>query len=723
MDRSVSGSIPGPHFESAPPSHDADGELGARVTSAIEATRDWLRSRQHPDGYWCGELEGDSILESEYILLLAWLGRENTAIARKCAAYIVEKQLPTGGWAMYPGGRLDISGSVKAYFALKLTGHDPQAEYMQQARRAIRAAGGADAVNSFTRFYLALLGQISYDHCPAVPPELVLLPTWSPINIYRMSAWSRTIVVPLSIMWAHRPARQLAPERGIAELFLRDPADWPPLRCPGLGDEHGWFSWEQFFHRADRGLKFLEARRYRPLRRQALAAAEKWMTTRFAHSDGLGAIFPPIIWSIIALKCLGYSDHSAELRYNFDELDKLTIEGDRTARLQPCLSPVWDTAIALRALAVSGTSSDEPAAERAALWLLDKEVTRAGDWATYVSAPPAGWFFEHHNEFYPDVDDTAMVLIALKELERQAECESVRVRECESEADRLPLSNTHTFARSHSKTERSTHPHTLRRGLIAAGHRARRWLLAMQNRDGGWGAFDRNNDAEFLCRVPFADHNAMIDPSTPDLTGRTIEALMLWGAKPEEPAIQRGLAYLRRTQERDGSWFGRWGVNYIYGTWQALVGLAAAGVSMADPAVKRGANWLLTHQHASGGWGESANTYEQPESRGQGPLTASQTAWALLGLIAAGLGSHKAVQRGLYYLLDTQRPDGGWDELEFTGTGFPRVFYLRYHYYPIYFPLLALAEYQRSTGTRVQRSGFSVQENDAALPRVLNPEP
>jgi squalene-hopene/tetraprenyl-beta-curcumene cyclase len=320
---------------------------------------DWLLARQHPAGYWCGELEGDTILESEYILLLAWLRRELSPIARKAAEYIRRQQLPGGGWALYPGGQLEVNGSVKAYFALKLTGHDPHAEYMRRARQAIREAGGADAVNSFTRFYLALLGQISYDQCPAVPPELVLLPSWSPINIYRMSAWSRTIVVPLAIMWAHRPSRTLAPDCGIRELFLKDEHDWPELRCPGLADESGWFSWQKFFRRADRCVKWLERRRWRPLRRRALDAAEEWMTARFAHSDGLGAIFPPIIWSIIALKCLGYDEDSAELRYNFDQLRALTIEESDTARLQPCLSPVWDTTLALRALAGCGQSQGD----------------------------------------------------------------------------------------------------------------------------------------------------------------------------------------------------------------------------------------------------------------------------------------------------------------------------------------------------------------------------
>jgi squalene-hopene/tetraprenyl-beta-curcumene cyclase len=668
----------------------SSSDVRDRVAGAIATSRDWLLTRQHDDGHWCGELEGDTILESEYILLLAWLGQEHSPLAKKCAAYLVEKQLPTGGWAMYPGGKLEISGSVKAYFALKLTGHDPEADYMQLARRAIRAAGGADAVNSFTRFYLALLGQISYDHCPAVPPELILLPKWSPINIYRMSAWSRTIVVPLSIMWAHRPSKKLPPGRGITELFIRQPDEWPELRCPGLAKEHGWFSWDSFFRRADTTLKWLEARDWPKrtgVRDHALKEAERWMTSRFAHSDGLGAIFPPIIWSIIALKCLGYADESAEVRYNFDQLAALTIENRHTARLQPCLSPVWDTALALRAVLASGMSLADAAPAKAATWLLDKEVSRRGDWATYVNTPPAGWFFEYYNEFYPDVDDTAMVMIAMAEGSGRYSGEGTRgVQGSEDKrAGGVSL------------------PVTLPvRGAATACQRARRWVLAMQNRDGGWGAFDRDNDAEFLCRVPFADHNAMIDPSTADLTGRALEALACWGERADSSAMKRGVEFLRRTQEHDGSWQGRWGINYLYGTWQSLVGLARAGVSTDDAAMRRGANWLLTHQHACGGWGESADSYEQPELRGRGPVTASQTAWALLGLIAAGLAEHKAVERGIDYLLDTQREDGGWDELEFTGTGFPRVFYLRYHYYPIYFPLLALSQY---------RSKFQVQSS------------
>jgi squalene-hopene/tetraprenyl-beta-curcumene cyclase len=402
--------------------------------------------------------------------------------------------------------------------------------------------------------------------------------------------------------------------------------------------------------------------------------------------------------------------------------------------LQPCLSPEWDTALAVRALAASERGRESLAVAdhqslstdsrqrlptplgRAVDWLLDKEVTRRGDWAEHASAAPAGWFFEYHNEFYPDVDDTAMVMIALRETQARSASEGPG-------REAVVAGRQNSSGATAGLSSSAAH----RRGLTAACQRARKWILAMQNRDGGWGAFDRDNDAEFLCRVPFADHNAMIDPSTPDLTGRALEALALCSGPrvslamtsagnalcgvpciADDAAIRRGIEFLRRTQERDGCWHGRWGVNYIYGTWQSLVGLAACGISPDDTTIKRGANWLLNHQHACGGWGESADSYEQPELRGRGPVTASQTAWAVLGLMAAGLQNHRAVQRGIYYLLDTQRPDGGWDELEYTGTGFPRVFYLRYHYYPIYFPLLALAQFQRSVRAPVSSSKFQV---------------
>lgn len=652
-------------------------------------TRQWLLDQQHADGCWCGELEGDTILESEYILLLAFLGREHSLEATQAANYLLAQQLPCGGWAMYPGGQPEISGSVKAYFALKLTGHEVDAPYMRRARQCIRAHGGADAVNSFTRFYLALLGQISYDHCPAVPPEVMLLPKRSPINIYRMSAWSRTIVVPLSIMWAHRPVREVEAERGIRELFLKEPAEWPLLRCPGLRRRTGFFSWDNFFRTVDRSFKYAERRGWRPLRQRALEAAKTWMLQRFAQSDGLGAIFPPIVWSLVALRCLGYADDSPEVQYNHRELEKLTIKEGQLLRLEPCKSPVWDTAITLRALDAAGVAAETPAVKKSVDWLLQKEVRQKGDWAEYVQAEPAGWYFEHNNEFYPDVDDTIMVLMALR---RQLPEVTVKVDTPHDQPASSSLLVEHVAQSKRVAREQIVQFER----ILQPARRAIDWLLAMQNRDGGWGAFDKDNDAEFLCHVPFADHNAMIDPSTPDITGRVLEALGHWGYRPGHRAVDRAIAYVRKHQESDGSWFGRWGVNYIYGTWQCVVGLRAIGVAPLDPAIQRGATWLLATQQASGAWGESADSYDDPKLRGRGPATASQTAWALLGLIAAGHAQHDAVKRGMQWLARTQRADGTWDEPYFTGTGFPRVFYLRYHYYPIYFPLLALGQYQQA---------------------------
>ncbi len=667
----------------------------APLRRAIMRSRQWLLARQHDEGYWVGELEGDTILESEYILLLAYLGREDSPHARKAAQYIVEQQLPGGGWAMYPGGEVDISVSVKAYFALKLTGHQASADYMLKARQAILAHGGADAVNSFTRFYLALFGQISYEQCPAVPPEVVLLPRWFPVHLYAVSAWSRTIIVPLSIMSALRPVARIDSRSGMRELFVRRPEDWPELHCPGLHHSAGPLSWDRFFRAVDRSLKWLERHCLLPLRRRALVAAEKWMIDRFASSDGLGAIFPPMIWSIVALRCLGYADDGPELRYCFERLEGLVIEESDTLRLQPCKSPVWDTAITLRALSDSGVPPSQREMHRAADWLLDRQIRRRGDWAASVDAEPGGWCFEHANDFYPDLDDTAMALMALRDqfdsvAEPPHDLPPNLALLAHSSVDDLPTGRHHAAFLDR---------------VSEAIVRGERWMLAMQNRDGGWGAFDRDNDRRFLCHVPFADHNAMIDPSTPDLTGRVLESLGRLGRRLGDPALERAVAYLRREQEPDGSWFGRWGVNYIYGTWQVITGLREVGVAVDDPAIVAGVNWLLAHQQPTGAWGESPKSYADAATKGQGPVTASQTAWAILGLIAAGEHAHSAVRRGIDYLVAAQRTDGSWEETQFTGTGFPRVFYLRYHMYPIYFPLMALAQFAVKTQARDQLHG------------------
>ncbi len=659
----------------------SSGQLASALKRALLRTRGWLVDRQHDDGHWVAELEGDTILESEYVLLLAFLGRHTSPTALKAARYILDRQLADGGWTTYPGGPVDVSASVKAYFALKLTGHDPSSAAMQRARAAILAHGGADAVNSFTRFYLALLGQISYEQCPAVPPEALLLPRLCPINLYRVSAWSRTIIVPLSIMSACQPVAAVNPRLGISELFLKPPGEWPPLRCPGQKGGTGLLSWDRFFRSVDWALKLAQRRGWLPLRKRALAAAEKWVVERFAGSHGLGAIFPPMVWSLIALRCLGYSDDSPEVKYCHEHLEGLIIDEDDTVRLQPCKSPVWDTAITLRALAAGGLEPEHAVARRAVDWLLRQEIRRPGDWSKTVAAPAGGWCFEYANEFYPDVDDTVMVLMAL----------ASQVERPEGIAGMLPpglqLIGHSAVATAEEARERIA---TLDQ-LAATSQRALDWVLALQNRDGGWGAFDRDNDHEFLCHVPFADHNAMIDPSTPDLTGRVLEMLGHLGRRVGDAVVDRAVAYMRRTQEVDGSWFGRWGVNYIYGTWQALVGLAAVGLTPDDPLIVGGVNWLVAYQQPTGGWGESPDSYAQPHVRGQGPSTASQTAWAVMGLVAAGHARGPAATRGIQYLLDRQREDGTWHEEEFTGTGFPQVFYLRYHYYPIYFPLMALA--------------------------------
>ncbi len=650
---------------------------------AIGQTMDWFLRRQQDDGHWRGPLEGDTILESEYLLIRAWAGRLDDADAVGCGERILREQLPTGGWAIYPGGVVDPSASVKAYLALKILGADPASEPLRRARRAIAAAGGPWAVNSFTRFYLALLGQIPYAACPAVPPEMILLPDWFPVSLHRVSAWSRTMIVPLSLIWAFKPVRRLPTSQGIAELYaeLPDPDHVPPI---GADD-----AWSRFFRGLDRCLKAADSLGFRPLRSRAVAACRRWMLARFTASDGLGAIFPPIVWSIVALRAMGCADDSPEVEECWNQLAGLVERpGDGTTRIEPCRSPVWDTAITLRGLAdtqAANAESRPPALQtamnRAVDWLLDREVRFAGDWARRVQAEPSGWCFEYANRHYPDVDDTAMVLIALAAWQRVPG---------EQAADRRR-----------------------QRRIAQAAARARQWLAAMQNADGGWGAFDRDNNCELLCKVPFADHNAMIDPSSPDLAGRVLEALGSLRLRMGDPTVDRAVGYLRQTQERDGSWFGRWGVNYIYGTWQAIEGLRAVGLAADDPAIIAGVRWLESRQQADGGWGETPASYADPALAGVGEPTPSQTAWAVAGLIAAGRHDSPAARRGVQWLITRQRADGDWDETAFTGTGFPKVFYLRYHYYRVSFPLIALARWRAAMDPSASRMGM---EHGAAAP-------
>jgi squalene-hopene/tetraprenyl-beta-curcumene cyclase len=668
---------------------------------AVRRTKDWLITQQHDEGYWVGELEGDTILESEYILLLAWMGRGQSEQARRAARYILQKQMPEGGWNMFPGGPLEISGSVKAYLALKITGHDPQSEPMVRAREAIRAAGGAERVNSFTRFYLALLGIISYRQCPAVPPELILLPKWSPLNVWEMSSWSRTIVVPLSLLWAFQPVTQLPPEHRIDEIFLHSPGQLPVTmpRCEVLDDlkRKTLIDWEGLFLVIDRAWKFGEGMKLKPFRKQAVKRATDWMLERFEASDGLGAIFPPIVWSVVALRCLGYAEDSPEVRSQLQELEKLVISEGDADRLQPCKSPVWDTAIALLALRDAGMPASHRVIRRAAKWLLSKECRRAGDWSErHPNVEPGGWYFEFNNEFYPDVDDTAMVVMALGESlggENHVRYTPHVIATCDN--GKFSTTDLTTIVAGRTDAgEDSVGDIEAMRPTLDAIRRGVNWLLAMQSRNGGWGAFDADNTRELLTRVPFADHNAMIDPPTADITARVLEMFGRLGIK-QHSALERGLRFVWNDQEPDGAWYGRWGVNYIYGAWQVIVGLVAVGVAPHDHRLQNAADWLERHQQSNGGWGESALSYDDPSLRGKGPTTASQTAWALMGLMAAGRTNSEPVRNGVRYLIETQNADGTWDEEEFTGTGFPKVFYLRYHLYRISFPLMALGRYRK----------------------------
>ncbi len=661
----------------ATPSDERTAAWLEEVSDSIQRGQAQLLEKQQPDGHWVGELEGDTILESEFILLLAFLGKLDDPRIRLATNYLLRQQLPDGGWPNYPGGPAEVSVSVKAYFALKIAGHSVDEPVMLRAATVIRALGGAEATNSFTRFYLALLGQVPYAACPSVPAELILLPRWFVFNIYAMSAWSRTIFVPLSIVDAHKPVTHLPERMHVRELFLETPETprWPAKPTKS------WFSWTNFFLGIDWCLKRFESLGFTPFRRRAIRSAVAWMQERMKDSDGIGAIFPPIVYHAIVLRCLGKPDNDPEMRWVMKQLDDLCIfEGD-TLRLQPCLSPVWDTALSLIAVEDAGSTVSRSASTHAVKWLLDREIRTEGDWAKSIrGVEPGGWCFEYRNAFYPDTDDTSMVLIAL--------------------------------ARSGQADQEAAKP---------AVRRAIDWLLAMQNSDGGWAAFDRDINKEFLTKVPFADHNAMLDPSCPDITARVVEALAHHGYRIGHPAVDRAVAFILSHQEENGSWFGRWGVNYLYGTWQVLVGLAAAGFDMSSTPVRRAVRWLKDVQNGDGGWGESCLSYDDPSAAGIGNSTASQTAWAVLGLVAASEALSNEVQAGVEFLIGDQSAHGDWSEKAFTGTGFPRVFYLKYHLYPQYFSLMALARYRHAVQqleSNTAESQYRLDRAHKAAPRI-----
>ena len=637
-----------------------DGEpaatpLDATIDAAIDGAAAALLRRQQPDGHWLFELEADATIPAEYVLLEHYLDRIDPALQARIGIYLRRIQGAHGGWPLFHDGAFNLSASVKAYFALKAIGDDPAAPHMARARAAILAAGGAERANVFTRIQLALFGAVPWRAVPVMPLEIMNLPRWFFFHLSKVSYWSRTVLVPLLVLMALRPQARNPRGIGIAELFATPPdaiTDW--IRGPYRSN------WGPVFKVVDSVV-----RRLQPLfpargRRRALAAATAFVTERLNGEDGLGAIYPAMANSVMMFDALAYPPDHPAAAIAWRSVQQLMVVSGDEAYCQPCLSPIWDTGLAGHAVA-EAQGAATPEIDAACTWLVERQVTDVlGDWADLrPGIAPGGWAFQYANPHYPDVDDTAVIGMLLH------------------------------------RNNDPAHAHSIAR--------ARDWVLGMQSANGGWGAFDADNDHDFLNHIPFADHGALLDPPTADVTARCLSFLAQLGMPAEHPALARAIAYLRHEQEPDGSWFGRWGTNYIYGTWSVLCALNAAGLDHADPAIRRGADWLLARQREDGGWGEDEETYDAAPPGEHRTSTASQTAWAMLGLMAAGI-TGPAVQRGAAYLAQSQKPDGEWDEQAYTAVGFPRVFYLRYHGYRLFFPLLALARLrnlQRSNQSRV----------------------
>lgn len=620
------------------------------VDEALERAVARMFELQHADGFWWAELESNVTMVAEHLMLERFLGLHDESRWRKIVRYLLDHQRQDGSWAVYYDGPGDVSVTVEAYFALKLAGVDPDSPPMARARRWILDHGGVGAARVFTKLWLALFGQFDWRALPAMPPELIWLPPRFPFNIYEFASWARATIVAILVVWHYKPVVTIPPEQGVSELYL-DPGERSRIRYR-KGERP--LSWKNFFLAVDQVLHLFDRLPPHPWRERALAACERWIVAHQEADGSWGGIQPPWVYSIIALRCRGYAlDHPVLAKAIRGLLVDFALEDERWFTVQPCVSPVWDTALMITGLREAGVPANHPRLVKAASWLLEREIRFPGDWTVKVpGVEPSGWAFEFANDWYPDTDDTAEVLIALRLVNAGRDIGEVR-------------------------------------------ERATRWLLAMQSANGGWGAFDKDNTKRFVAEIPFCDFGEVIDPPSEDVTAHVLEWLALHGSTRRDPAVRRALRYLYRTQMPDGSWFGRWGVNYLYGLGAVLPALAAIGEDPRSPRIRKAVRWLEAHQNPDGGWGESCASYDDPALAGVGPSTASQTAWALLALLAAGAVESEATRRGVEYLLSTQGANGEWEEPYFTGTGFPRDFMLKYHYYRLYWPLWALGRYRR----------------------------
>jgi squalene-hopene/tetraprenyl-beta-curcumene cyclase len=635
---------------SAPPA------LAAHARDIAAQTAEALAALQKPDGHFIFELEADATIPAEYIFLNRFLGVSEPEHEAELAEYIRSVQSDShGGWPLFHGGKFNMSCSVKAYYALKMVGDSAEAAHMVRAREAILANGGAETSNVFTRYSLAIFGQLPWRGVPAMPVELMLMPQWFPVNIWRFSYWSRTVIAPLLVVAAMRGRARNPGGVDCRELFVT-----PPERIRKWHHNPTGKLWGEFFLALDRVLQPLEAHVFPrlPSRQRAIKAALDFIAPRLNGVDGLGAIFPAMANSVMAFDLIGMDHADPRFVEALRSVRQLVVEarqrrGERPRYCQPCVSPVWDTALATHALLEGGLAPSDPRIRAACDWLAERQILDVkGDWAAQApDLEPGGWAFQYRNDYYPDVDDTAVVGMLLHRVDGARYADSIA--------------------------------------------RAARWIEGMQSANGGWGAFDKDNTADFLNSIPFADHGALLDPPTVDVTARCISFLCQIGHRASHPTVRRGIDFLKAEQEEDGSWFGRWGTNYVYGTWSALCALNAAGEDMQAPWIRRTVDWLIARQHPDGGWGEDGATYWPAERNAASVSTASQTAWAVLGLMAAGEVENPAVAKGVNHLVEGRRSGARWAEDQYTAVGFPRVFYLKYHGYSAYFPSWALGRYDR----------------------------